>query len=51
MLAYLQVMHPVLTLGLPVRVRRTVGAGESPISVLDEDGDTSTRGALINGEI
>lgn len=45
-------MHPVLTLGLPVRVRRMVGGGgESPISVLDEDGDTSTRGALINGEI
>lgn len=50
MCTYLQVIHPVLTFGFPVRVRRTGDVSASLTSELD-DGDFSTRGALINGRI
>ena len=36
---YLQVMHPVLTFGLPIRARLTGGVDESLLVVFDGDGD------------
>lgn len=36
---YLQVMHPVLTFGLPMRVRLMGGVDESLLAVFDGDGD------------
>lgn len=46
-------IHPVLTFGPPVRVRRMGSAVELPLSELDGEGDLvcCSRGILTNGEI
>jgi hypothetical protein len=45
-------MHPVLTFGLPVRVRRVEGFGESVLSDLDGDSDLSCgRRILARGSM
>ena len=45
-------MHPVLTFGLPVRVRRVGGVGVSVLSELDGDIDLFCgRGVLARGNI
>ena len=36
---YLQVIHPVLTFGLPIRVRLTGDIDESLLAEVDGDGD------------
>jgi len=47
-------MHPLLTLGLPTRVRRTGGVGESVLSDLNGDLDSDLFGGrevLAKGSI